>query len=633
MAKTLIPLSALSQSLQSGGNNVEPENNAEWRRASETDSGTRLHHKAIKLTFVPNQFCNLGCSYCYLGDLTENRDDPSDVVSQFHQIANHLDHQGILISSLLLHGAEISTLPVPVLRDLFAAFTEYRAKYRLQLKALGGNGAAIHIKTNLYNFDKLRPLYEEFEVSISGSFDLPFSLHEKLRTTKAGKSTLKRTINNVLLLAEYPHRKQISCVVGKEHLERVDEFIHDIEWLDEHGFDMVTDFYIMFAYDSVKSDYTSQLTQEEMVEFFEILRKHFEGTKFEQAIYYEWFKEFTHGYCTNQINCGTNNFLVQKNGDVYPCHRGQAEPDLKFGNILNLGMPELVARGGETIRAYEEANPALSRDCIDCEYFYLCHAGCPIQRNNIQQNKSYTCGIQKALYQAQPHRFPPKPEVSRSLVDSFIRQNQPRIYDDLSVPRIVEFNSELFEEKNSITSIISRDPKLATLFRKGAVRLHINQASCDLFSSRLYGRMTQAKISSTDITKAFIADDLWELNTGDGAINAVRVQLLRDNLVVYGDEARTKMEHVATADFYAAELTRVDGGWLVDLTGFLNQYAHTFLPEYGNLLSITTIKAREYHYSKHAKNAFYHLETVNLPFHEFRFDWQPAAQNPPLHTQ
>lgn len=589
--------------------------------ANRTASGAQLFHTAIKLTFVPNQYCNLGCSYCYLGDLTENKDDPSDIVSQFHRIAHHLGHQGVLIDALLLHGAEISTLPAAILRDLFSAYTEYRQKYRLQLKALGRGGAPIHIKTNLYNFDKLRPLYEEFEVSISGSFDLPFSLHEKLRTTKAGKSTLKRTINNVLLLADYPHRKQISCVVGTEHLQKIDEFIHDIEWLDAHGFDMVTDFYIMFAYDSVKSDYTSQLNQNEMVEFFEKLRQHFEGTKFEQAIYYEWFKEFTHGYCTNQINCGSNNFLVQKNGDVYPCHRGQAEPDLKFGNILNLGMPELASKGAETIRKYENNNPAISRDCIDCEYFYLCHAGCPIQRNNTQQNKAYTCGIQKALYRAQPHRFPPKPDVSRRLADSFIRQNQPRIYDDHSIPRIMEFNSELFEEKNSITSIIQRDPNLQTLFRKGAVRLHVNQASTDLFSSRLYGRMTQAVLSSTDATMAFVADDLWSLNANDGAINAVRVQLLRDNHVVYGDEERTKMEHVATTDFYAAELQRVEGGWMLDLSRFLNQYAHTFLPNYGNLLSITTIKAREYHYAKHAKNAFYHLETVNLPFHEFRFDW------------
>ena len=74
----------------------------------------------------------------------------------------------------------------------------------------------------------------------------------------------------------------------------------------------------------------------------------------------------------------------------------------------------------------------------------------------------------------------------------------------------------------------------------------------------------------------------------------------------------------------------MEGGWILDLSHFLNQHATTFLPDFGNLLSITTIKAREYHYAKHAKNAFYHLETVNLPFHEFRFDWveAPASTHP-----
>ena len=329
-----------------------------------------LFHRAIKLTFVPNQFCNLGCTYCYLGDLTNNRDDPADVVAEFSRICEHLAHQGILIDQQLLHGAEISTLP-------------------------------IHIKTNLYNFHQLRPLFEEYEVSISGSFDLPFSLHEKFRVTKAGKSTLKRTVDNVLLLGSYPHRKKISCVVGREHLERIDEFVADLRWLDEHGFDMVTDFYIMFAYDSVNSGDSSQLDQAQMVEFFEGVLDRVRGTKFERAVYYEWFKEFTHGYCTHQINCGATNFLVQKNGDVYPCHRAQAEPDLKFGNIHQLGLPEIAAKGAATIRAYEAANEDLSAECIACEYFYLCYAGCPIERNNNRGNRAYTCGIQKALYRAQ----------------------------------------------------------------------------------------------------------------------------------------------------------------------------------------------------------------------------------------
>lgn len=584
-----------------------------------------LHHQAIKLTFVPNQYCNLSCSYCYLGDLTENRDDPSDVVAQFRQIAAHLEHQGTLIDALLLHGAEVSLLPPDVLRELFEEYTAYRRTYRLELKALGKGGAAIHLKTNLYNFHRLRPLFEEFEVSISGSFDLPFSLHEELRVTKAGKSTLQRTKDNVLLLADYPHRKQVSCVVGTEHLARIDEFVEDLTWLDDHGFDMVTDFYIMFAYDSTNSDYTSQLDQAGMVAFFTGLLDRVRGTRFERAVYYEWFKEFTHGYCTAQINCGVNNFLVQKDGDVYPCHRGQAEPALKFGNLHDLAMPELVERGRATIAAYEAANPALSDDCISCEYFYLCYAGCPIERNNTRGDRAYTCGIQKELYAAQPERFPAKPELSRRMVDSFIRQNQPHVYDDQSIPRVIRYSSELFEEKNAINAIIARDPKLGVLFRKGAVTLRVNDAERELFSSHLYGRMTQAALSPEDRVEVIIAPDLWQLNAPDGVLNAVKIQLLRDRFVTYGDEQRTKMEHVAAFDAYAAELETTDRGLVLDLTRFLAQQEPSFLPDFGNLLSITTVRAREYHYAKHAQNAFYHLETVNLPFHEFRFSYGSAT--------
>lgn len=580
-------------------------------------------HSAIRLTFVPNQYCNLGCSYCYLGELTEIREDNSDVVANFRRIADHLARDGVLIDALLLHGAEVSTLPEPILRELFEAYRTYREHWRQELKALGQPGRArIHIKTNLYNFHRLRPLFEEHRVSVSGSVDLPFSLHEKLRVTKAGKSTLKRTIDNVLLLRDYPHTSQISCVIGTEHLERFDEFVADLEWLDEQGYDMATGFYIMFAYDSVNVDYRSQLTDAEMVEFLERLIEHFRGTKFEKAIYYEWFKEFTHDYCTNQINCGSNNFLVQKNGDVYPCHRGQAEPKLKFGNIHNLGMPELVQRGVATIREYERENEPLSAECIGCEWFHLCYAGCPIERNNTRGNRSYTCGVQKTLYKAQPHRFPPRPDLSRRMVDEFIRQNQPRIYDDLSVPRIARFNPEILDPDNAITALIARDEKLQTLFRPGAVSLSINGEHKELFSGQLYGRMMQASISRGDEVNLHIDDDLWALNAPEGAINAVKLQFLRDNPVVYGDEQRTKMEHVATIDLYPAELERTGTGWAVDLAPVLERHAHTFLPDYGNLLSVTTLRAREYHYAKHARNAFYHLETINLPFHEFRFDYR-----------
>lgn len=66
---------------------------------------------------------------------------------------------------------------------------------------------------------------------------------------------------------------------------------------------------------------------------------------------------------------------------------------------------------------------------------------------------------------------------------------------------------------------------------------------------------------------------------------------------------------------------------VVDLTDFLRERRRTFLPEFGKLLSVTTVKAREYHYATHARNAFHHLETVDLPFHEFRFSYEAGGRD------
>lgn len=583
----------------------------------------QLFHKAVKLTYVPNQFCNLGCKYCYLGHLTENTDKNHDVVPRFRSLLEHLESQGILIYLLMLHGAEVSTLPYAVLEGLFAEYARYCEKYRAQIKALSGQSPKIHIKTNLYNFDRLQDLFLKYKISISGSFDLPFALHEKLRVTKGGQSTLKRTIQNVLLLKDYPHGRQISCVVGKEHLAQIDAFMDDLVWLDNQGFDMVNDFYIMFAYDSRNADYKSQLDQDEMAAFLQALQNRFKNTKFENAIYYTWFKEFTHGYCTNQINCGGNNLLAQKNGDVYPCHRGQAEPQLKFGNILQDSLRELSATGYRLIAEYEKNNPRLAEECLVCDYFYLCFAGCPIQRNNTGDTRCYTCKLQKALYTAQPHRFPPNPAKSRILRDKFIRQNQPYIYDDLSVPRLMRYNTEFFEEKNALAAIIRRDPVLERMFAKGAIKLIINGESFDLYSRALYRKIGYAQLYEEDEIFIAVSKDYWNIHRGEYGINALKLMLLRNNNVVYGDELRTKMEHIASVEIYQAQMEELSDYFIFDMKNVLLQYSGSYLADYGNMWSVTTIKAREYHYQKHGNNAFYHIETLNLPFPEFRFNWYP----------
>lgn len=37
------------------------------------------------LTFVPNSYCNFGCKYCYLGELTYQKEKTSDMAMQFRK--------------------------------------------------------------------------------------------------------------------------------------------------------------------------------------------------------------------------------------------------------------------------------------------------------------------------------------------------------------------------------------------------------------------------------------------------------------------------------------------------------------------------------------------------------------------
>ena len=42
-----------------------------------------------------------------------------------------------------------------------------------------------------------------------------------------------------------------------------------------------------------------------------------------------------------------------------------------------------------------------------------------------------------------------------------------------------------------------------------------------------------------------------------------------------------------------------------------------------NNLFVTTFLLREYHYQKQKANAFYHVQTANLPFQNFEFHFLP----------
>ncbi|EAH6324237.1 radical SAM protein, partial [Campylobacter coli] len=439
------------------------------------------------LTFVPNSYCNFACSYCYLGKLTERKEKTTDMAEQFKKIAKKLKDDGVIITEVILHGAELSASPYEHVKELLKAIDEYKKENHFLIRVLSKDSKKghhyIHLKTNLYFLDRFFELFKKYEVGISASIDLPLRFHEKYRVLKSGKSTLEKTLKMIELLSAYPYFKQISTTMTKEHLN-VDEFIRDVYKLESLGFDMASDFYIMFTYQSANAQGDFQMpSDEDMLSFYKNLREKLKDTKYSFALEHFWFKEFLGGYCTNCTNCG-DNLLIQKNGDVYVCHRSQALNELRAGNIFNENYESLKIRNITNIRILENSLK-LHKDCLECDYFHLCKASCTIERNDTKLGKSYTCALQKAIYKNNAEFFKADKTLAEISLDEFLRQNQTNNYKSFLIPNL---SLEFRESKNSLENIINDDEILQKLYLKDNFLISVNDelALLDFEKDALY---------------------------------------------------------------------------------------------------------------------------------------------------
>ncbi|EAI0964487.1 radical SAM protein [Campylobacter coli] len=576
------------------------------------------------LTFVPNSYCNFACSYCYLGKLTERKEKTTDMAEQFKKIAKKLKDDGVIITEVILHGAELSTSPYEHVKELLKAIDEYKKENHFLIRVLSKDSKKghhyIHLKTNLYFLDRFFELFKKYEVGISASIDLPLRFHEKYRVLKSGKSTLEKTLKMIELLSAYPYFKQISTTMTKEHLN-VDEFIRDVYKLESLGFDMASDFYIMFTYQSANAQGDFQMpSDEDMLSFYKNLREKLKDTKYSFALEHFWFKEFLGGYCTNCTNCG-DNLLIQKNGDVYVCHRSQALNELRAGNIFNENYESLKIRNITNIRILENSLK-LHKDCLECDYFHLCKASCTIERNDTKLGKSYTCALQKAIYKNNAEFFKADKTLAEISLDEFLRQNQTNNYKSFLIPNL---SLEFRESKNSLENIINDDEILQKLYLKDNFLISVNDelALLDFEKDALYKSF---KISSKDNIKLLIKKEVFDYSPKETLSNFIYMSLLGGEAKVYGDEKREKTLHIETKHLYLEKLLNesleLEGYLIYDISSFLKENSRLYSLNHKNFIFFTTKALREYHYEKQAKNAFYHAQTINLPFLRFEFTWE-----------
>ncbi len=590
----------------------------------------------IHLLYAPTNFCNLACTYCYLGNGTDEISRPH---SPLHTLARTVDRfleYGVTPFNISLHGGEPTAIPKQDLEELFAYISGYYEKYGAHIKSAGMPLNPVHIKTNLYNFHQRLDIFNRYKVSVSASVDLPLSMHAKYRVDKRGGSTVERIEANLRILARYPHHKKISCVMTQEHLQNLEEFAEDILKIHKDvGLDM-NKFNIMFSFDSTKNlekvgereAGTRMLNQDEQLEVFLFLTKRFEGTELHQGLKNQWFKEFTSEYCCSAMNCGNKFFLLQENGNIYSCPRGQSSTRFKYGNVFSDSIEEIMSAGWVSIEEIENTLD-IHTDCHACAYLPYCNVGCTFVRAESGLPKSYTCKLQKELYRAMPHKYPPYTESQITGHARVLRfKNNIKSFNESNIVpmKTNTIASEAYLPENSLATLIAEDEILGALYSPTLFEVVADGVEYALHSPVLANSSALVQVRSASTLILRVRRGLFSIACKDEVNNHLHLMLLRNTMVTYGDENRTKQEHIADYSIYAQSCVAMSSAsgeyWEYDLMPLLRLQSALYLPDIRNNLLVTSKSIREYHYAKQKKNAFYHIQAINLPFQQFEFYWK-----------
>lgn len=569
-------------------------------------------YKFIHLLYVPTMNCNMQCKYCYLKENTVDLEQDDSYLKTLEYAVNKLKKAKVVPFNISLHGGEVTTLAKEDFRNIIKYISDY---YRDNKDIIINNGFRLgnpHIKTNLLNLEKHIDTIKEFNVSISGSLDLPLSLHEEYRVTKGNQKTLNKILQNIKLLEEIPNNKKVSATIFKEHYDRTDEIIQDIKYLTENTCLNMNDFNFMIGFvDNDENDILHAMTEEEQVDFYKRMKKEFTGTKLDYGVKNTWFAEFNPTYCTNCDNCGEKFFLLERNGDIYSCVRGQKNKEFYYGNIYNDDIETILNNAKRKI--FEIHNKiGFNEECLDCKYLYLCKTGCPFVKNKYNTNKSYTCKLQQEIYKDNTELYPQDENNAES-----IYMYLSKIHPDISNNFYPKEKKIIEQDIPSLTSIIEADNKLKNIYNPDVFILRVDKTEYKLESQIIKSKRDIVYLTDESKITLYIKEGVLE-DCDYPASNSLYMMLLTGDTLQYGDEKRVKQEHIMTHQIFTntikKEKSDKKGYYCVDITPILSLYYKNLSTQNPNNLFFTTTELRDYHYTKHKNNAYYHIQAINLPF-------------------
>ena len=345
--------------------------------------------------------CNLNCTYCYylekdrLYQEQKNFKMSYEVLESF--IRQYFEAQQVPVVPFVWQGGE------PTLNGL----DYYRKAVELQYKYAGDRHFTNIFQTNgtLLN-DEWCKFFKKYNILVGISIDGPHELHDHYRKTRGGEGSFSKVIRGIELLHKHEVEFNTLTVVNDVN---VDHPLEVYNFLKRIGSGYIQFIPIVERIADEDAESTLALVSPDFGEsgaklsswsvpsrkYGEFLVKIFDewvrkdvGDIFVQqfdAALANWVGE-TPGICVFSEICG-DALVMEHNGDVYSCDHYVYHENY-MGNIMNRSLLSMV-NSNEQLDFGKKKLVNLPQKCIECDYVFACHGGCPKNRIATTEQGEY----------------------------------------------------------------------------------------------------------------------------------------------------------------------------------------------------------------------------------------------------
>ena len=327
--------------------------------------------------------CNMCCKYCFYADELAHRGEgifsPMDDDTLDKLIRKIFSYAEQFVY-LVFQGGEPTLAGAPFYQKVLELERKYNSRSIPVHHAIQTNGLVLT--------EEMLTVFKEGKFLVGLSVDGTRQIHDAGRKDHTGAGTYDRILENARRLRQAQIDYNILCVVGKTAAQHPVEVF---EALAPHG-------YLQFIprlepLDPAERSDDDVLTAADygyfLKETWNCYAKALRSGNYVSIRGFDNWLNMLWGRPPE--NCGfagccTANYLVESNGNVYPCDF-YALDEWLLGNIRETNFRRLAL--SEKLKAFCDSSRKPARECLVCPYAAICRGGCRRDREPLGEDGVY----------------------------------------------------------------------------------------------------------------------------------------------------------------------------------------------------------------------------------------------------